>query len=136
MPEVANRHIIYTLLVTNRLMGKPPETTHFTRGRRRAATCGFSTSMKAARVNSLAIAAGGLQARGRLSFNTGVFGAIEPPKAARRALWDKNQNSKSLSFEKVFEFVPTFVSEANETRRRVIRWHSARDGTENWAQLE
>ena len=76
------------------LMGKPPETTHFTRGRRRAATCGFSISMKAARVNSLAIAAGGLRAKGRLSFKTGVFGDIEPPKAARCALWDKNKNSK------------------------------------------
>ena len=50
--------------------------------------------MKAARVDSLAIAAGGLRAKGRLSFKTGVFGAIEPPKAANRALWDKNENSK------------------------------------------
>ncbi len=25
---------------------------------------------------------------------TGVFGAIEPPKAVRRAFWDKNKNSK------------------------------------------
>lgn len=25
---------------------------------------------------------------------TGVFGAIEPPKAANRGLWDKNENSK------------------------------------------
>ena len=76
------------------LMGKPPETTHFTRGRRRAATCGFSTSMKAARVDSLAIVAGGLRAKGRLSFKTGVFGDIELAKASRRALWDKNKNSK------------------------------------------
>jgi hypothetical protein len=50
--------------------------------------------MKAARVDSLTIAAGGLQAKGRLSFKTSVFGAIELPKAARRALWDKNKNSK------------------------------------------
>ena len=49
---------------------------------------------KATRVDSLAIAAGGLQATERLSFKTGVFGAIEPPKAVRRALWDKNKNSK------------------------------------------
>ena len=76
------------------LMGKPTETTHFTRGRRRAATCGFSTSMKAARVDSLAIVAGGLRAKGRLSFKTGVFGDIELAKASRRALWDKNKNSK------------------------------------------
>lgn len=94
MLEIANSHIICTLLATNRLMGKPPETTHFARGRRRTATCGFSTSMKAARVDSLAIAAGGLRAKGRLSFKTGVFGAIEPPKIVRCALWDKNKNSK------------------------------------------
>ena len=25
---------------------------------------------------------------------TGVFGAIEPPKAVRRAFWGKNKNSK------------------------------------------
>ncbi len=49
---------------------------------------------KGARVDSLAIAAGGLPAKGRLSFETGVFGAVEPPKAARRALWGKNKNSK------------------------------------------
>lgn len=91
---------------------------------------------QAACVDSLAIAAGGLQAKGRLSFNTGVYGAIEPLKAARRALWDKNKNSKPLSFEKVFEVVPTFVPEADETRQGVTWRHSARDGTENWAQLE
>jgi len=50
--------------------------------------------MKAARVDSLAIAAGGLRAKGRLSFKTGVFGDIELAKASRRALWDKNKNSK------------------------------------------
>ena len=58
--------------------------------------------MKAARIDSLAIAAGGLRAKGRLSFETDVFGAIEPPKAARCALWDNNKNSKLLSFETVF----------------------------------
>ena len=79
---------------------------------------------------------GGLQDTGRLSFKTGVFGAIELPKAVRRALWDKNKNSKPLSFEKVFEVVPTFVPEADETRRRVIRRHSLRDGAENCVQLE
>lgn len=31
MLEIANSHIICTLLATNRLMGKPPETTHFAR---------------------------------------------------------------------------------------------------------
>ena len=75
------------------LIGKPLETTHFAYRWRRHATCGFANSAKAARVNSLAIAAGGLQAKGRLSFKTGVFGAVEPPKAARRTLWDKSKNS-------------------------------------------
>ena len=118
------------------LMGKPPETTHFTRGRRRTATCGFSTSMKAARADSLAVEAGGLRAKGRLSFKTGAFGATEPPKAARRALWDKNKNSTPLSLKKVFEVVPTFVPEPGATRHGVTWRHSARDGAENWAQLE
>ena len=76
------------------LMGKPPETTHFVHEWRRPATWGFANGAQATRVNSLAIAAGGLRAKGRLSFKTGVFGAIEPPKATRRALWDKNKNSK------------------------------------------
>ena len=89
--------------------------------------------MKAARVNSLAIVAGGLRAKGRLSFKTGVFGEIEPPKAVPRALWDKNKNSTLLSSEKVFEVVPAFVPKANETRRRVIWRHAFRGSAENWA---
>ena len=117
-------------------MGKPPETTHFACRWRRSATWGFANGVQAARADSLTIAAGGLQDTGRLSFKTGVFGANEPPMAARRALWDKNENSTLLSFEKVFEVVPTFVPEANETRRRVIRRHSLRDAAENWMQLE
>lgn len=39
------------------------------------------------------IAAGGLQAKGRLSFEIGVFGTIESAKTIRSALWDKNENS-------------------------------------------
>ena len=54
---------------------------------------GFAHDAQAARADSLTIAAGGLQAKGRLSFKTGIFGAIEPPKAANRGLWDKNKNS-------------------------------------------
>jgi len=76
-------------------MRKPPETTHFVHERRRPATWGFASGAQATRVNSLAIAAGGLQTKGRLSFKTGVFGAIEPPKIVRCALWDKNKNSTS-----------------------------------------
>lgn len=62
---------------------------------------------------------------------TGVFGAIEPPKAVRRAFWDKKQKLKALSLKWVFETVPAFIPEADETRRRVIRRHLARDGAEN-----
>ena len=87
-------------------------------------------------VNSLTIAAVGLQAKGRLSFKTGVFGAIELPRAARRVLWDKNKKLNALSLKKVFEVVPAFVPEADETRCRVIRRHSLRDAAENWVQLE
>lgn len=75
------------------LMGKPPETAHFYRRWQRPATWGFANGMQATRVSSLTIAAGGLQAKGRLSFKSGVFGAIELPKVAHRALWDKNKNS-------------------------------------------
>ena len=92
--------------------------------------------MKAARVDSLAIAVGGLRAKGRLSFKTGVFGDIEPPKAANRGLWDKNENSKPLSLKKVFRVVPAFVPKADETRHGVTWRYSARGGTENWVQLE
>lgn len=76
------------------LMSKPPETTHFSHEWRRVATWGFANGAQTTRVDSLAIAAGGLCAKGQLSFKTGVFGAIEPPKASRRALWDKIENSK------------------------------------------
>lgn len=81
-------------LAASQLTRKPPETTHFAHRWQRPATWGFASDAQAARVDSLTIAAGGLQAKGRLSFKTGVFGAIEPPKAARRTLWDKNKNSK------------------------------------------
>lgn len=54
-------------------------------------------------------------------------------KAVRRALWDKNKKLKALSLKKV---VPTFVPEADETRHDVTWRHSARDGAENWRQLE
>lgn len=80
-------------LAASQLMGKPSETTHFVCQWRRPATWGFVNGARAARVDSLTIAAGGLRAKGRLSFKKGVFGAIEPPKAARRALWDKNKKS-------------------------------------------
>ena len=75
------------------LMIKPPETTHSARRWRRLATWVFANGVKATCADSLAVEAGGLHAKGRLSFKTGGFGAIEPPKAARHSLWDKNENS-------------------------------------------
>ena len=101
-------------------MGKPPETTPFDYRWRRPVGWGFAHDAQVARVDSLAIAAGGLRAKGRLSFETGVFGAIEPPKAANRGLWDKKQELKALSLKIIFEVVPTFVPEADETRHGVI----------------
>ena len=65
-------------------MGKPPDTTPFPCQQRSRLTCGFANGLKATRVKSLTITAGGLQAKGRLSFKTGIFGTIEPPKAANR----------------------------------------------------
>ncbi len=56
-------------------------------------TCGFANGSKATSVDSLAVEAGGLRAKERSSFKTGVFGAIEPLKMACRVLWDKNENS-------------------------------------------
>ena len=76
-------------------MGKPPETTHYVHRYQRPVTCGFSDGSKATSADSLAIEAGGLHAKGRLSFKTGVFGAIESAGAIRSALWDKNENSMS-----------------------------------------
>lgn len=76
------------------LMSKPPETTHFSREWRRVATRGFANGAQTTRADSLTIAAGGLRVKGALEFQNGVFDAIEPPKSARRTLWDKNKNSK------------------------------------------
>ncbi len=76
-----------------RFINKPPETTRFARRCRRHATWSFANRLQTTPADSFAIAAGGLRAKARLSFKTGVFGAIVPLKAARRALWDKNENS-------------------------------------------
>jgi hypothetical protein len=48
----------------------------------------------------------------------------------------QKQKLNALSLKKVFEVVPAFVPGADETRHGVIWRHSARDGTENWAQLK
>ena len=114
-------------------MGKPPETTHFYRRWRRPATWGFANSTQATRVSSLTIVAGGLHAKGRLSFKTGVFGAIEPPKAVRRALWDKNKNS----IRKKFLELPQFLS-PKPTKRDMVspggtRLETAPKTGRNWS---
>lgn len=81
------------IAVSIQLISKPPETNYFPRRWRRPATWGFTNGLQAACVDSLAIAAGGLRATGRLSFKTHLFGAIDPQKTAARALWDKFGNS-------------------------------------------
>ena len=40
------------------------------------------------------IVAGGLHAKKHLSFETGVFGAIESTKTIRSALWDKTKTQR------------------------------------------
>lgn len=71
-----------------------------------------------------------------MSFKTGVFVAIEPPKAVHRALWDKNKKLNVLSLKKVFEVVPAIVPEADEIRHGDTWRHLLRDAAENWVQLE
>ena len=64
-------------------------------------TCGFANRLQATRVDSTAIAAGGLRAKERSSFETGVFGAIEFTGGIRSALWDKSKTQR-LEFEMSF----------------------------------
>ena len=68
-------------------------------------TCGFANRLQATRVDSTvgstAIAAGGLRAKERSSFETGVFGAIEFTGGIRSALWDKAKTQR-LEFEMSF----------------------------------
>ena len=83
--------------VSHRVIYSPgaPEMPWHAMGSKNSAYAGPSGARRLVhRPDSVAIAAGGLRAKGRLSFKTGVFGAIEPPKAANRGLWDKNKNSK------------------------------------------
>lgn len=55
----------------------------------------FANRLQTTHADPLAIAVGGWQANGCLSFKPGAFGAIEPLKAAQCALWDKSKKSKS-----------------------------------------
>lgn len=82
--------------------------------------CGFASDAKATCVDLFAIAAGGLHAKRHLSFNAGVFVDIEPLKAVRRVLWEK-QKLKALSFKMIFDVVPAFSPETDEMRCRAIR---------------
>ena len=70
-------------------MGKPPEATHFSYQQCRQQP---ANDAQAARVDSLAIEAGGLRTKERVGFKTGVFGAIEPAKTIRSAPWGKNED--------------------------------------------
>ena len=96
---------------------------------------GFENGVRATRVDSLTIAAGGLQAKGRLSFKTGVLVLLSFQRWSAVSFGTKTK-TQSPEFEKVFEVVPTFVPEADETRHGVTWRHSVRDGSENWMQLE
>ena len=76
------------IAVSIQLISKPPETTRFVYRQRSPMTWDFANGARAARVDSPTIAAGGLHAKERLSFETHLFGAIGPQKTAARALWD------------------------------------------------
>ena len=117
-------------------MGKPPDTTPFPCQQCSRLTCGFGISLEAARNQSFAVVASGLRVMLRLSFRNGRFRPIGHPNHGRKPLWDKKQKLKALSLKKVFEVVPTFVPEVDETRHRVIRRHTFRVDAENWVQLE
>ena len=111
-------------------MGKPLETSHFVHRCRRPTTWGFSNGTQATRVYLLTIAAGGLQAKGRLRFKMDVFGAIELPRAACRALWNKNKNSRP-EFEKFLKLSqPLSPKQTNATSH-----HSARLGSKRHQKL-
>lgn len=108
-------------------MSKPPETTCFSRWRRRPATWGFANAAQATCVNSPVIEAGGLRTKERVSLKTGVFGAMEPSKVACRALWDKTRTQRP-EFKVCFRSCPSFCprSRRNTTRRYLAALDSRR----------
>ena len=61
----------------------------------------------------------------------GRFRSYRASKGGPPGLLGQKQKLKALSLKWVFETVPAFVPEADETRRRVIRRHLARGGAEN-----
>lgn len=78
-------------------------------------TWGFANCSKAARVDPLAIAAGGLQATGRLSFKTGVFGAIEPQRLPAAPFGAKTK-TQSPEFEMSFWSCPSLCPRGRRKR--------------------
>lgn len=116
-------------------MGKPPETAHFAHRWRKSATWGFANGAQATCVDSLAIAADGFQAKERLSFKR-AFSALSSLQRRPIVAFGTKTKTQRSEFEKGFEVVPAYVPEADEARHGVTWRHSARDGTENWMQLE
>lgn len=70
---------------------------------------------------------------GTVEFQNGRFRRYRASKGGPPHALGQKQKLKALSLKKV---VPTFVPEAGETRHGVTWRHSARDGAENWVQLE
>jgi len=70
---------------------------------------------------------------GTVEFQNGRFRRYRASKGGPPRALGQKQKLKALSLKKV---VPTFVPEADETRHGVTWRHSARDGAENWVQLE
>ena len=96
-------------------MGKPPETTHFAHRYQRPVTCGFSDGSKATSADSLAVEAGGLHAKGRLSFKTGVSAksSLQRRSAAPFGTKTKTQNTE---FEKSFWSCPSFCPRSRRNK--------------------
>ena len=96
-------------------MGKPPETTHFAHRYQRPVTCGFANGSKTTSADSLAVEAGGLHAKGRLSFKTGVSAksSLQRRSAAPFGTKTKTQNTE---FEKSFWSCPSFCPRSRRNK--------------------
>ena len=71
-----------------------------------------------------------------LEFQNGRFRRYRASKGGPPRPLGQKQKLNPLSLKKVFEVVPTFVPEADETRHGATWRYSVRDGSENWMQLE
>ena len=67
-----------------------------------------------------------------VEFQNGRFRRHRASKGDPPRTLGQKQKLKALSLKKVFEVVPAFVPEADETRHRVIRRHAFRVDAENW----